>query len=243
MKKGIAIAIIGFLLHSCSPKVSSNLENKNYSAIETSSDIHVIQVDGELPENSKFIGSLKIGDTGFSNNCGYEKVISEAKKTARASGSNIILLKEVKKPNFGSTCYRIKADMFRNLDDSAMGDIISNKNILNKSRLPADADYALVHVYRPKNFSGAMIGYKIRLNDDTVIGKARNGRYFTHEIRDFKEHTFWAKTESKTEVTIDVKKGQEYFIRCGIKMGIAIGKPEIYLMENNLAIQEISEME
>ncbi|MFC0682960.1 hypothetical protein ACFFGH_34460, partial [Lysobacter korlensis] len=63
------------------------------------------------------------------------------------------------------------------------------------------------------------------------------------KTRDFGEHKFWGKTESQDSVVINVKKGQEYFIRCGIKMGVAVGKPEMYLIENHIGIKEYEEIE
>jgi len=46
------------------------------------------------------------------------------------------------------------------------------------------------------------------------------------------------KTESKASLLIDVNKGQEYFVRCSINMGLTVGKPEMYLIDNELGISE-----
>jgi len=242
MKNLLLIAILGCILQSCTPKAKSFISNNNLAPIEESNEIYIIEQGGEIPANSDLVGHLKVGDSGFSTDCGYEKVMQEAKKTARKSGANFIVITEVKKPNFASTCYRIKANMYRNLNTDIISSIAEKKAIRNKSRLPENADYAVVHFYRPRNFSGSAIGYKIRLDDETVIGRVRNGEYFKYEIKDFGEHKFWGKTESEAAVIIDVKEGEEYFVRCGIKMGVAIGRPEIYVIENYVAIQEIEEM-
>ena len=101
-----------------------------------------------------------------------------------------------------------------------------------------DADYAVVYFYRPSNFTGSMIGYKVRMDEDSIIGRVRNGERFKYKITNFGKHEFWAKTESKTSVIIDVKKGQEYYVKCGINFGIAVGKPEMYLVENAIGISE-----
>ena len=52
---------------------------------------------------------------------------------------------------------------------------------------------------------------------------------FKYKIKDFGKHKFWGKTESQDSVVINIEKGQEYFVRCGIKMGVAVGKPEMHL--------------
>ena len=219
------------------------MSTETHKPLNSESEILIINHDDEIPDSSKFIGDLKIGDSGFSTDCGYSKVMDEAKNTARKSGANLIYLTEVKKPNFGSTCYRIKAKLYRNLDSEVLNKISENRKIENKSRLPSDADYAVVYFYRPKNFAGSLIGYKVRMNEDSIIGRVRNGEKFKYKITNFGKHEFWAKTESKTSVIIYIEKGQEYFVRCGINMGIAVGKPEMYLIDNGTGISEYESIE
>lgn len=239
MKKVITLILFSLItLHSCSPKIRTNLSTNTYKPLESESEIVVVEQNGKVPENSKFIGDLKIGDSGFSTDCGYSKVMDEAKIAARKSGANLIHLTEVKKPNFGSTCYRIKAKLYRNLSADIITEISEKRKLKNKSRLPSEADYAVVYFYRPKNFSGSLIGYKVRMNNETVIGRVRNGEKFEHKITEFGKYEFWAKTESKASVIINVEKGEEYFVRCGINIGIAVGKPEMYVVDNELGISE-----
>jgi hypothetical protein len=45
-------------------------------------------------------------------------------------------------------------------------------------------------------------------------------------------NTLWAKTEAKSEVPINVKKGRTYYLRCGISMGAFVGHPKLELMDN-----------
>ncbi|NNE32943.1 MAG: hypothetical protein HKN40_11295 [Winogradskyella sp.] len=244
MKNVFAVLLFSvILLQGCSPKIKTNLLNNSLTPIEAQADIVVIEQEDEVPNSSEFVGDIKIGDTGFSTDCGYTKVIDDAKLTARQSGANLIHLTEVKKPNFGSTCYRIKAKLYRNLDTKVIAEFARKKELKNRSRLPADADYAVVYFYRPKSFTGSLIGYKVRMNTDTVIGRVRNGEKFEYKITDFGKYEFWAKTESKTSVILDVEPGQEYFIRCGINLGVAVGKPEMYVVENGLGISEYEALE
>jgi hypothetical protein len=39
-------------------------------------------------------------------------------------------------------------------------------------------------------------------------------------------------------VLINIQKGEEYYVRCGIKMGVLMGRPEIYLIENSKGRKE-----
>jgi hypothetical protein len=45
-------------------------------------------------------------------------------------------------------------------------------------------------------------------------------------------NSIWAKTEAKEEIPINIKFGQEYYIRCGITMGAFVGQPKIELVDN-----------
>jgi hypothetical protein len=239
MKKDILLPLLILLiLQSCSPKIRTNLSNTNFQSLEPNSKILILTEDETVPENSNFVGELKIGDTGFSSDCGYTKVMEEAKKEAMKSGANLIQLIEVIEPNFGSTCYRIKAKLYRNLNPDALSQIYEKRNLENESRLPQDANYAIVYFYRPKSDLGSLIGYKIKMNNDIEIGRCRNGEKFEYKITEFGKYEFWAKTESKASVIIDVQKGQEYFVRCGLNMGVAVGRPEMYLIDNKVGISE-----
>ena len=79
MKKKLYILISLCTLFSCSPKIRSLISNTDYNKFEPS--IEVIVLDSiSPPEGSLFIGKIKIGDTGFTTDCSYNKVINEAKQ-------------------------------------------------------------------------------------------------------------------------------------------------------------------
>lgn len=244
MKKSF-ILMLSFvlILQSCSTMIRTHLSTKTFEPLDSDTEILIVKQNEKIPINSKFIGEVKIGDSGFSTNCGYLKVIGEVKLTAKKSGANLVHLTEVRKPNFASTCYRIKAKLYRNLNQEVLSNLSKKNNFENQSRLPSDADYAVIYFYRPKNFTGSLIGFKIRMDDETVIGRVRNGEKFEYKIKDFGKHEFWGKTESKSSVIIDVKKGQEYFVRCGLSFGVAVGRPEINIVENRVGISEYKSLE
>ena len=229
---------LGIKILACSPKVRSNLTNTSFQPLTSKEKVILLSESETVPENSNFVGDIRIGDTGFSTDCGYQTVIDNAREVAQRSGANIIKLTKVRKPNFISTCYRIQGRLYRNTDPKELANLTANRAKQNESRLPEDADYAVVYFYRPNMFQGSLISYKIRHNDDTVIGKARNGYKFEFKTNEFGQHIFWSKTESRDSVVIDVKRGQEYFVRCGINTGVAVGRPEIYIMENAVGIEE-----
>lgn len=242
-KNKIFFFILSIAFIACSPKVKNHLSQEKFQPFKSNEQVYIIDKTETVPEGSAFVSDLQIGDTGFSTICDYEVVMGIARKKALAAGANLIHILEAKEPNFWSACYRIKAKLYRNTDEQAMAQIVDKYQQKNKSRLPEDADYAVVYFYRPNAFVGSAIGYKIRREDDTKIGRVRNGEKFEYKTTDFGLQTFRGITETSDSVVIDVKKGQEYFVKCGIKTGLFIGRPTMRITENWKGMKEFGAMQ
>lgn len=67
---------------------------------------------------------------------------------------------------------------------------------------------------------------------DTVICKVRNNFKTTVHIKKDGLNTLWAKTESKSEVPIDIEFGKTYYLRCEVTMGALVGRPKLELVDN-----------
>jgi len=243
MKNKILFLISVVILWSCSPKIRNAISNSQFQPLDLKSEVIVLDSTTNLA-GSTLIGTFKIGDSGFTTDCGYNRVVNDAKIQARKFGGNIIQLTELKRPRkWGSTCYRIKGNILRNLDEKTHAKLKSISELNKKSRLPIDADYAKVYLYRPKMVTGNFIGYKVRMDTDSIVCRTRNGEKCELKIYDFGKHTFWAKTESADSVTIDIQKGKEYFIRCAMNPGIIVSKPYLNQIESHIAIKEFEEMD
>ena len=234
MKHKLYLFITILFICNCSPKIRTIISNSDYKKLDES----------EVPENSKYIGELKISDSGFTTDCGYEKIMNEAKIEAKKLGGNIIQVIEIKEPQkWGSTCYRLKAKIFRNLDSKLLLPFIEEHINNNKSTLPSNSDFAKIYFYRPKMVTGSLLGYKIRMDNDSVVCRVRNGEKCEVKIVDFGKHKFWAKIESRDSIIIDVEKGQEYFVRCSVGLGVFVGKPDFSLVDNHVARKEFQNMD
>jgi hypothetical protein len=102
------VFIILFILN-CNPRVSRQGYESPEISLGDSCDVITIK-DYEIETNIfEIVGEIKIGDTGFSINCGEEEVKKILKNEACNTNSDIILIKEIKIPDSWSSCYRVNA--------------------------------------------------------------------------------------------------------------------------------------
>jgi hypothetical protein len=224
--KQIAFLFMGciMILFSCAPKVSTII-SKSYSAQNKNEEVRIYGLQDPVPGNSEELGVVRIGDNGFSTNCGWDDVIIIAKNEARKVGGNAIKITEHYPPSaFGSSCDRITAKILKvkNFED--------NTTLVKADSALLNADYALLHVYRNSSI-GALISYDLHLGD-TVICRVYNKSKETIKIKKAGLMTLWARTEVKEELPINIKFGNEYYIRCGVTMGAFVGHPKIDLVDN-----------
>jgi len=224
MKKlsGLILLVVVIAISACSPKVSTQL-SKSYSPLDYDQEVVVFGLDEEIPDASEVIGRVKIGDKGFTTDCSYEVVIDMAKLEARKAGGNAIKIIEHMSPSvWGSSCHRITADILKVND-------IENYVGAETSEELLDVDYAILNVYRYSGV-GPLVGYDLYLGD-SVICRVKNNFKTTIHITKDGLNTLWAKTESKSEVPIDVQMGKTYYLRCSLKMGAFVGRPKLELID------------
>lgn len=207
----------------CSPKIRTSLTTKQ-SSLPYNAEVFVYSVDESIPDGLSSIGTLSIGDTGFTTKCGYEIVLEQAKLEARKNGANIVKITEHKLPNaMGSTCHRIKATLYFSKDTTQLA--------LTRNQEPEllNIDHALVHVYRYPGV-GPLVSYNLHLGDSTIC-RVKNNYKTTLQIKKEGYNSLWAKTESKVEIPVDLVHGKEYYVRCGVKMGAFVGRPTVELVD------------
>ena len=106
-------------------------------------DVEIIQVGQQLPPNIKRIGSISVGDSGFTKteNCTYEACIQAITCKAKEIGADIVFILSIKAPDYrssitlgtgitgfglgmrpttmtgvsisGTTCYAIEAEFYK----------------------------------------------------------------------------------------------------------------------------------
>jgi len=223
-QKLLLIFYVSLIVSSCAPKVSKTI-TKSYTPLDFREDVLVLDLQTPIPDGADQMGTIKIGDSGFTTQCDWNIVIEKAKTEARKVGGNALKITEHKPPTaFGSNCHRITAIVLFLNNVGELATSVNNEDVV------ADWDYALLHVYRFGG-QGALISYDVYLGNE-LICRAKNKWKTTIQIRSFGRNTIWASTESKTEVPVNFEPGREYFIRCGIKMGAVVGRPTLQLVDN-----------
>jgi len=229
-KHSILMIASAFILASCSPKVRTSLTT-NYSALDYREEVRVFDVNQPEPVNSEEIGTVKIGDSGFTTNCGWDVVLEKAKNEARKAGGNAIKITVHKLPDvWTSTCHRITAKILKVSDFDA----VVCKETIDSTLI--NADYALLHVYRDGGYGG-LLSYDLHLGD-SVIYRVSNSSKKTIRIKKDGLNSLWAKTEAKAEIPVNIKFGNEYYVRCSVTMGVLVGRPKLELVDNEIGKSE-----
>jgi len=94
-------------------------------------------------------------------------------------------------------------------------------------------DKSLVYIYRTSGLGAAVTPkiHKTNLvsNEDKVIGYVKPSGYIKEEV-DVGKYQFWAKTEWKNEVDLEIEKNKIYCIENYISFGFFIGHPQFKLI-------------
>ena len=110
MKK-IIFLLTGLLLAACS--TSKHTSVINYATpLPAGTHVEVIGIGQQVPDGAKLLGSISVGDSGFTTQCSYQEVIRDAINMARDMGGNVLQITQHKEPNLICDCHRIKADVY-----------------------------------------------------------------------------------------------------------------------------------
>jgi hypothetical protein len=191
---------------SCTPVIMTSLE-QSLPMTGSNEEIKVFGLNTDIPADAEILGIVKIGDSGFTftKNCGYQDVLDQAKLEAKNAGGNAIKIIEHIPPG-KSTCHRITARILRTNN-------INNTSIVNGEVKTYNKSYAIFNIYTDSDT--ANFNYDLHLND-SVICKIRPNMKTTIFIKKIGLNTLWAKIDERSEIQVDIKSGQTYYLRCGI---------------------------
>lgn len=206
---------------ACSPKISTNL-NSNYPTLNYQQKVHVIGLNQAVPYNAELLGKVKVSNGGAAHS-EFDVVLNKAILAARKQGGNVIqITSHVPTSNFGGIRHVLKANILRVADSIAS---------VYAAEKPADSNYAVLNVYRFRG-SGQLVSYNLYLGD-SILCRVYNNYSKTILLDKEQLSTLWARTESKSEVPVDIKLGNTYYLRCSVVFGIAVGRPRLELVTSS----------
>ncbi len=108
----ISILTIAILtLASCGPKVSvSVMESRSTTAYDQ--EVQVLTIDDKIPDGYAHLGTVHVGESGFTMKCNYDYVMQLINEETRKMGGTLIRITEHKRPDLWSSCHRITVDVY-----------------------------------------------------------------------------------------------------------------------------------
>jgi Protein of unknown function (DUF2846) len=100
-------------------------------------------------------------------------------------------------------------------------------------------DFATVYIYRPDKFVGKALEPSVFI-DGVELARMDNGRYLMLKVKPGKHIVHM--TDKKKGFAIDMGRGQHYYFRIGIEMGMWKGHGKIMLEENEKGIAEVKKL-
>jgi hypothetical protein len=200
-------------------------------AYSTQADsIVVLPVKMKVPDGANKLGSFTLGNNATETNCDYEALIRAAKEKAGTMGGNMVKITELIDPAFISKCYKIKADVYH------VAQLPQYK--LTTTDAPLNANYATLYFYRLKDTMAFVTAYNVHMNGDSIVCKVKSRSRDSVNVYSDGPVTLWAATERRTELKIDVKTGNKYYIRCGLRKGEIRMVPVLELVNNEMGKTE-----
>jgi hypothetical protein len=92
--------------------------------------------------------------------------------------------------------------------------------------------------YRPNTYQGSAVAIKILLNNQPLV-KLKNAGKFSYDVNPG-DYEISSSMDTKTALTIKAEAGKTYYIRGAINMGFWAGRPDLSLVTNSFAENELS---
>ena len=105
----------------CGPSVKTEIDGPTGNPKGVIAPIDIHEDERSIPKGTTVVGTIRIGDTGISTDCGLRTAIAAMKEEARRIGADGVYLTRVQEPDFWSTCYRITGRLLRYEPRSAEG--------------------------------------------------------------------------------------------------------------------------
>lgn len=118
----------------------------------------------------------------------------------------------------------------------------TSQAIKTEPAVQPDTSFAMLYVYRPRNFTGSAINYNLHMGD-SVICRVKNNSKFAIKLTQMGMTEFWAGSDQKIVFKINVKPGKRYYIKCGVKVGFWAGMADMSMVPEEVGEVEYESVE
>jgi len=87
--------------------------------------VAVLEINDSIPKYAEVLGTVKVGDTGFTMKCDYNTVLEAAKIETQKAGGNALKIEKHDLPGFVSSCHQVSATILRLNKLSYLGQVNS----------------------------------------------------------------------------------------------------------------------
>ncbi len=126
--KNILLVLAAVATIACSPRIRTNI-TRSHAPLDYREELIVVSRTAIIPQDVVEVGTIAIGDSGFSTSCDWDRVIEEASMEARKAGGNVLKIIQHSPPDIISTCHRIRAQILK-VDDRSIFDNLKQYRIL-----------------------------------------------------------------------------------------------------------------
>jgi hypothetical protein len=127
--------------------------------------------------------------------------------------------------------------LFIGLSGCANGPTISQTS---SDQSALKAGLSRIVIYRPKISVGSGIQPMIKVNEKKTAQCKPNGVFFVDVPEG--EHQISGSTEVRSKITVDTKKSDLIYVRCGISLGLFVGHPTFKLVPNSEGILQTNDL-
>lgn len=110
MKKIIILITVIIAIASCNVRKSTAIYITGRPSYD--GEVKVLVKNSPVPAGAVLLGTVYVGDTGFTVKCNYETVQKAALTEAAKMGGNYFLITAHSLPGFLSSCHRLRGNVY-----------------------------------------------------------------------------------------------------------------------------------
>jgi hypothetical protein len=104
--------VVLLLVSACGPSIHIR-KHHAFASLDPDCCPLMVERDEALPPQMLLVAEVGYGENGLSNRCTYPEIRERLRVQACTQGADVVKIVAESHPNFASTCYRVKAALYR----------------------------------------------------------------------------------------------------------------------------------